>query len=44
MHRWFTPVNLATQETEIRQFKASLGKQFKRPYLKNTEHKKGLAK
>jgi hypothetical protein len=26
------------------QFKASLGKQFKRPYLKKTLHKKGMEK
>jgi hypothetical protein len=37
-------VVLATQEAEIRglQFKASLGKELARPYLKKTPHKKGL--
>jgi hypothetical protein len=43
--QWLTPVILATQEAEIRgsQFKASLAKQFARPFLKNTYHRKGLA-
>jgi hypothetical protein len=36
------PVILATQETGGSRFEASLGKQFARPYLEKTHHKKGL--
>jgi hypothetical protein len=41
---WLAPVILATQEAEIRRigFKASLGKQFVRPFLKKPHHKKVL--
>jgi hypothetical protein len=39
-HWWLTPIILATQEAEIRPFKASPGKQFARPYLKKVHHKK----
>jgi hypothetical protein len=41
---WLTPVILDTQEAEIRgsRFKARQGKQFTRPYLEKTPHKKGL--
>jgi hypothetical protein len=41
---WLTPLILAAQEAEIRRwrFKASLGKQFTRPYLENTYHKTEL--
>jgi hypothetical protein len=44
-HQWLTSVILATQEAEIRRIKvlkASLGKWFVRPYLKNTQHKNGF--
>jgi hypothetical protein len=34
------PVILATQEAGRLWFEASPGKQFKRPYLKKTPHKK----
>jgi hypothetical protein len=39
------PVILATQRHRPGglQFETSLGKQFARPYLKNTQHKTGLA-
>jgi hypothetical protein len=40
---WLTPVILATQEAEIRRI-VVLGKQFWRPYLEKTHHKKGLVK
>jgi hypothetical protein len=39
------PVILATQETEIRRITVQSqpqGKQFKRPYLENSQHKIGL--
>jgi hypothetical protein len=39
-----TPILLWRQRSEGSQFEASLSKQFKRPYLKNTLHKKGLVK
>jgi hypothetical protein len=41
-HWWLTPVILAIQEAEIRRmgFEASSGKQFTRPYLEKTHHKK----
>jgi hypothetical protein len=43
--QWLTPVIPATQEA-LRsggpRSEASLGKQFARPYLKNTQYKKGL--
>jgi hypothetical protein len=40
-HQWLTPVILVTQVAEIRRImvKASLGKEFSRPYLKKTHHK-----
>jgi hypothetical protein len=39
-----TPVIPATQEAEVKAswFKATLGKQFERPYLEKAHHKKGL--
>jgi hypothetical protein len=46
-HWWFMSVTLAVQEEAIRRMavKASLGKQFMRPYLKKkkkkTHHKEG---
>jgi hypothetical protein len=39
---WLMPITLATQEAEIRMFEASRDKQFMRPYLEKTHHKKGL--
>jgi hypothetical protein len=41
---WLTPVILATQETEIRRItvQSQTQKQFTRPYLEKTHHKKGL--
>jgi hypothetical protein len=45
-HQWLTSVILATQKAEIgriTRFEASPDKQFMRPYLKNAQHKKGLA-
>jgi hypothetical protein len=40
----FTPIILAIQEAEIRKMvvQGQLGKEFSRPYLKKTHHKKGL--
>jgi hypothetical protein len=42
--QWLTTVFLATHEAEIRiwRFEASPGKQFVKPYLEKTHHKKGL--
>jgi hypothetical protein len=34
---------LGRQRSGVSRFEASLSKQFMRPYLENTEHKKGLA-
>jgi hypothetical protein len=41
-HQWLISVILATWEAEIRRTEASLGKQFARPYLKNTPDQKEL--
>jgi hypothetical protein len=38
---WLTPEVLATPEAEIRRI--SIAQQKVRPYLKNTQHKTGLA-
>jgi hypothetical protein len=44
-HWWLTPVTLATQEAEIRRITVQIQPRqiVCRPYLKNTQHKTGLA-
>jgi hypothetical protein len=43
--QWLTPIILATPKAENKRItvQASLGKQFMRPYLKNTLHRKELS-